>query len=183
VKDRLDHLVARMCERDPEALEQVFLALESELQRWIRRRLRPPLLSRLDASDVILATWVEVLRRFRGPGRGFADMNHFRKFIYVILKNKFIDLVRRQFKEEGLSRSLEDARRGRGSASRDPGPDELAEAGELWERIVGLCPPEHRPILELRRAGYTLNEIAARTGLHPGSIRRILRTLSRRISG
>jgi DNA-directed RNA polymerase specialized sigma24 family protein len=60
-----------------------------------------------------------------------------------------------------------------------PRPSELAQAGDLWERILSHCPPEHRPILGLKRDGYSLAEIAERTGLHPDSIRRILRTLAR----
>ena len=55
-------------------------------------------------------------------------------------------------------------------------------AGDLWERILAQCPPEHRPILGLRRQGYSLAEIAERTGLHPDSIRRILRTLARQLA-
>jgi RNA polymerase sigma-70 factor (ECF subfamily) len=41
------------------------------------------------------------------------------------------------------------------------------------------CPPEHRAILQLRREGFRLHEIAARTGLHEGSVRRVLRQLAR----
>jgi hypothetical protein len=52
----------------------------------------------------------------------------------------------------------------------------------LWERIQGHCPAEHRPILDLRRQGHSLAEIAARTGLHPDSVRRILRTLARQLA-
>jgi DNA-directed RNA polymerase specialized sigma24 family protein len=63
-----------------------------------------------------------------------------------------------------------------------PQPSELAQAADLWERIVAQCPPEHRALLGLRRQGYALVEIAERTGLHPDSVRRILRTLARRLA-
>jgi RNA polymerase sigma-70 factor (ECF subfamily) len=44
------------------------------------------------------------------------------------------------------------------------------------------CPPAHREILVLKRQGLLLSEIAARTGLHEGSIRRILYDLARRLA-
>jgi DNA-directed RNA polymerase specialized sigma24 family protein len=44
------------------------------------------------------------------------------------------------------------------------------------------CPPAHREILILKRQGLLLSEIAARTGLHEGSIRRILYDLARRLA-
>jgi RNA polymerase sigma-70 factor (ECF subfamily) len=55
----------------------------------------------------------------------------------------------------------------------------MAVARDLWERINNRCPLEHRSILGLRRHGYTLTDIADRTGLHPDSVRRVLRTLAR----
>jgi RNA polymerase sigma-70 factor (ECF subfamily) len=45
--------------------------------------------------------------------------------------------------------------------------------------MLDLCPPDHHSVLLLKRDGLPLAEIAARTGLHEGSVRRILRQLSR----
>jgi DNA-directed RNA polymerase specialized sigma24 family protein len=59
----------------------------------------------------------------------------------------------------------------------DP-PDEIAEATDLWARMLRLTPPEHHLILLLKRDGVPLGEIATQTGLHVGSVRRILRRLS-----
>jgi hypothetical protein len=58
----------------------------------------------------------------------------------------------------------------------------VAQARDLWERILARCPAEHRPLLALKRQGYALAEIAQRTGLHPDSVRRILRTLARQLA-
>ena len=59
---------------------------------------------------------------------------------------------------------------------------EAAQANDLWDRMLDLLPPEHHPILALRREGVPLAEIAARTGLHEGSVRRILGALWRRLA-
>ena len=69
-----------------------------------------------------------------------------------------------------------------GLPSLQPGPSEVVQARDLWERILTQCPHEHRPLLELRRQGYSLTEIAERTGLPEGSVRRILRTLARQLA-
>jgi RNA polymerase sigma-70 factor (ECF subfamily) len=45
-----------------------------------------------------------------------------------------------------------------------------------------LCPPAHRQILELKRQGFPLEEIARRVGLHEGSVRRIIYELARRLA-
>jgi RNA polymerase sigma-70 factor (ECF subfamily) len=58
----------------------------------------------------------------------------------------------------------------------------VVQAEELWDTMLDLCPPEHHPVLVLRREGLPLAEIAARTGLHEGSVRRILRRLARELA-
>ena len=63
-----------------------------------------------------------------------------------------------------------------------PRPSEVAQGREFWERLMEGCPPHHREIVRLRRAGLKLAEIAEKTGLHEGSIRRILYDLARRHS-
>ena len=63
-----------------------------------------------------------------------------------------------------------------------PRPSEVVQAAELWDTMLELCPPEHHPVLLLRREGLPLAEIAARTGLHEGSVRRILRRLARELA-
>jgi RNA polymerase sigma-70 factor (ECF subfamily) len=67
-------------------------------------------------------------------------------------------------------------------AEQTPRPSEFAQAHETWERLLAICPPAHHDVLRLRRQGFSLNEIAARTGLHEGSVRRILRRLARQMA-
>jgi hypothetical protein len=45
-----------------------------------------------------------------------------------------------------------------------------------------MCPPNYRPILLLKQRGLSPKEIAERTGLHAGSIRRILRHLAGQVA-
>jgi RNA polymerase sigma-70 factor (ECF subfamily) len=48
--------------------------------------------------------------------------------------------------------------------------------------MLAQCPQGHRQILRLKRQGLPLAEIADRTGLHEGSVRRILYDLARRVA-
>src|SRR4051812_43616971 len=166
MNDPLDHLTARMCEGDKDALGQVFLTLQPDLQRVLRRHLTAPLRSKLDPSDIILATWTDVLRTLRGSRRRFASAGHFRRFLFVLARHRLIDYVRRHRKELEREQPIDEAEQGHRLLARDPAASEVAQAVELWERILGLCPPEHVPVVMYRREGYTPSEIAARTGLH-----------------
>jgi RNA polymerase sigma-70 factor (ECF subfamily) len=58
----------------------------------------------------------------------------------------------------------------------------VAQADDMWERMLEICPREHHPVLILKREGLPLTEIASRTGLHEGSVRRILRRLARELA-
>ena len=61
-------------------------------------------------------------------------------------------------------------------------PSEVAQRNELWDRIMALCPPSHHELLRLKLKGLTLAQIAAETGLHPNSVRRILFELAHRLA-
>ncbi len=67
-------------------------------------------------------------------------------------------------------------------ASIQPSPSADMRADDLWQQISALCPPEYRPVLLLKHQGMAIEDIARRTNLHPGSIRRILRNLASQIS-
>src|SRR5205807_9645583 len=69
-----------------------------------------------------------------------------------------------------------------GLPAAEPLPSEVVQADELWQRMLLLCRPEHRAILEMKRQGAAMADIVAHTGLHEDTIRRILRTLARRVS-
>src|SRR5262249_62099484 len=117
----------------------------------------------------------------REAGWRFSDADHLRGFLFVATRNRLIDRTR---KHEKASRREEPL----GSDEQHllpsplPSPSEVAQAGDLWERILAECPQAHRPILGLKRQGYCLAEIAEQTGLHPDSVRRILRTLARQLA-
>jgi DNA-binding CsgD family transcriptional regulator len=48
--------------------------------------------------------------------------------------------------------------------------------------LLTLCRARHRQMLELKRQGLTLAEIAGQTGLHESSVRRLLYELAARLA-
>ena len=66
--------------------------------------------------------------------------------------------------------------------SDSPRPSQIAQGREFLDRVLQACPPKHREVVRLRMSGFKHGEIAAQTGLHEGSVRRILYDLARRMS-
>jgi RNA polymerase sigma factor (sigma-70 family) len=182
MSEPLDNLLAQLCRGDSAAAEQAFVTFEPYLRKAIRRHLPAPLRAKFDSADIVQSVWADVLSGFREAGWRFSDADHLRGFLFVAARNRLIDRARRHHRalehEEPLGHG-DDRHHVQDS---QPRPSEVAQAEDLWQRILAKCAPEHRPVVELRRQGYLLAEIARRTDLHPDSIRRILRTLARQLA-
>lgn len=176
--NHLDALLEKLCGGDPRAVEEVFLAYEPYLRMVVRRLLPNRLRAKFDSCDVVQSVWVDVLQGFRGAGWHFQSAAHLRAFLIKATRNRFIDRFRQHRRAAAHEHSLDQALQ-RGQEPANAGPGEFAQANELWEELLALCPPSHRSILQLKREGCALQEIADQTGLHPSSIRRILYDLGR----
>ena len=179
--DPIDVLLTRLRSGDAAAAEQVFLTYEPFLRMVVRRQLTPRLRAKFDSVDVVQSVWVDLLHGFREAGWRFADPAHLRAFLTTATRNRFLDRLRQHQKaldrEQPLAGlDLEDP------PCRQPRPSEVVQADELWEKVLALCPPAHRELLRLKKEGLPLAEIAARTGLHESSVRRILYDLAHRLA-
>ncbi len=178
----LDNLLARLCTGDKAAAEQVFLAFEPYLRKAVRRQLPAPFRAKFDSTDILQSVWADALRGFRDAGWRFVDADHLRGFLFVATRNRMIDRVRQHSTALQREEPLDNGDRQGIASSTQPRPSELAQAADVWAQIQAQCAVEHRPILELKRQGFTLAEIAERVDLHPDSVRRILRTLARQLA-
>ena len=178
----LAHLLEKLCSGDTHAAEEVFRAYEPILRRVVRRQLGPDLQAGFDSVDVVQSVWVDLLQGFRSAGWRFSDPEHLKAFLVKATRNRFLDKARRQ----RCARQYEEQARGndqeRCNRAGSPRPSEVAQAKDLWEQLLSHCPPSHREMLELKRQGLSAPEIAARTGLHEDSIRRILRNLASQLA-
>src|SRR5262249_52975318 len=68
------------------------------------------------------------------------------------------------------------------TAASDPRPSEVIQADDVWQQLLALCSEEHKGIVELKRRGLSLDEIALQTNYHKSSIRRILYDLSKKLN-
>ncbi|MCI0684073.1 MAG: RNA polymerase sigma factor [Gemmataceae bacterium] len=178
--DPLDELLDRLNDGNLDAAEQVFRACEPLLRKVVRRLLLPSLRPKFDSSDVVQSVWADVIEAFQRGGNRFVSAEHLRAFLVKATKNRFIDLYRRHHRalerEEPLPGfDLE-------LPASLPQPSDAMQEDDLWDKLLALCPPEHHELLRLKREGRPLAEIAARTGLHEGSIRRIVRALARQLA-
>jgi RNA polymerase sigma factor (sigma-70 family) len=181
-RDPLDELIERLNKGDMSAAERAFLAYEPYLRMAVRRRLNGPLRAKFDSADIVQSVWADVLAGFRTAGWQFTDRSHLRAFLVKVARNRLIDRRRQHHHAIEKERALAETSLDQLPAADLPRPSEIAQGNELWNAILERCTPAHREILTLKRQGLLLAEIAARTGFHEGSIRRILYELARRLA-
>jgi RNA polymerase sigma factor (sigma-70 family) len=170
----IDALVARLRNGDAGAAEELVRTYEPFLRMVIRRQLSASQRSKFDSVDIVQSIWMDVLEGFSRPQWQFANQTQLQAFLVKIAKNRLIDRWRQQQGIAGLSQILSD------DIATNDTPSQEAISSEIWTQLLNHCPPHHRPILELKRQGYKIVEIAERIGMHAGSIRRILSDLSKR---
>ena len=180
--DSLDQLLDRLNCGDAAAAERAFVEYEPYLRKVVRRLLPARLRSKFDSVDVVQSVYGDVLVAFRDGGMRFGSVAQLRAFLIRATRNRFIDRVRQHGAAARVEVPLEEATGDGLPRSPRPRPSEAAQAEELWERLLAVCPPEHHGLLALRRRGATSQEIAAQVGMHEGSVRRVLRGLSVRLA-
>ena len=174
-------LLERIRGGDSLAVEELVARYEPYLHAVIHRSLTDRVRSRFDSVDVLQSVWVHVLPGLRSGTWQFPDQAHLQAFLVKVAKRRLISRYRRHAfgvqREQTGPVDLETL-----PASQQPRPSEVVQADELWSRMLALCPPEHHELLRLRRQGLRLVEIAQRTAMHEGSVRRVLRQLARRLA-
>jgi RNA polymerase sigma-70 factor (ECF subfamily) len=180
--DSLDALLEKLNGGDDDAAEQAFVAYEPYLRKVVRRLLPAELRAKFDSMDVVQSVYGDVLVAFRAGGMRFGSVTQLRAFLIRATRNRFIDRVRQNRTAARLEQPLGETAVPLLPLSPHPRPSEAAAADELWDRLLALCPPEHHTLLKLRRRGASAGEIAARVGMHEGSVRRVLRDLSVRLA-
>jgi RNA polymerase sigma factor (sigma-70 family) len=173
-----ESVIAHLREGDVAAAEQAYAACEPYLFAVVRRRLPQQLRRRIDSTDIVQSIWADLLEGFRSRRWYFEDERMLRGFLVRVARNRIIDRYRQHVASIGREQSITDPSY-EAADQATAAPSQIAQSDDLWQRMLALCPPEHHEILRLKREGYTLLDIAARTGLHEGSVRRILRNLAR----
>jgi RNA polymerase sigma factor (sigma-70 family) len=180
-RETSDKLLGQLLEGDIEVLGELFAVYESYLRAIVRSQLSNQLQSKFDSVDVVQSVWVQLLQKLERDGCRINDQNHLRALLVTIARRRLISRAR-QCSLADLKVTLDDEGWETIFDSRQDMPSETAQANDLWTRMLELISPEHHKVLILKREGLPLQEIADRTGLHEGSVRRILRKLSRELA-
>jgi RNA polymerase sigma factor (sigma-70 family) len=178
----VDALLEKLAHGDATAAEEIFLAYEPYLRMVVRKQLPAKFRAKFDSCDVVQSVWADVLEQFRTAGWRFASSGQLTAFLTRLTRNRFIDRLRSHGSKVDREEDLAPHELEEQALSPAPRPSEIAQADELWQRMLAVCPPAHRPLLMLKREGRSLDEIAAATGLHSSSVRRILYDLGRRLA-
>jgi RNA polymerase sigma-70 factor (ECF subfamily) len=177
--DPLQTLLEKLTQGDTDAAGEVFRAYEPILRMVVRRQLSDRLRAKFESMDIVQSIWVDFLRGFRNAGWRFESPTHLKAFLIKMTRNRFVDRLRQHRHALEHQFALSDAST---SQTPEPSASERVQADDLWQRMLELCPPAHHELLRLKRQGLPLAEIAARTGLHESSVRRILYELAHRIA-
>lgn len=177
-----EDLLEQLWQGNSEVLGELFTAYESYLRAIVRSQLSDQLRSKFDSVDVVQSVWVQLLRRMERDGCRVNDVNHLRALLVTIARRRLVTRARQCWWLNDADLPLNEEARDSICDARQESPCDTAQANDLWARMLALTPPEHRDVLLLKREGLPLQEIAARTGFHEGSVRRILRRLSRQLA-
>jgi RNA polymerase sigma-70 factor (ECF subfamily) len=176
----IETLLERFRSGDESAAEQLYRDYEPFLRGAVRRRLPSRMRGRFDSTDIVQSAWASLIDGFREARWRFPDAANFRAFLTRVTLCRLYDRARQAGTQTNREVSIQELEGN--IPGMDPRPSEYAQAETVWQLLLAECPLEHRPVLRLRRLGFTCEEIGERIGLHPGSVRRILRILARRMA-
>jgi RNA polymerase sigma-70 factor (ECF subfamily) len=175
-------LLEKLRSGDVQAAERLFVAHEPILRIVVRRQLPRWLRAKYDSTDVVQSVWAGLLQGLYDGRWQFTSAARLRAFLITAARNRLTDRVRQHHAAGDLERPMGEMAADALPPDKGPRPSESLGADELWDRMLALSPPAHHEVLHLRRQGLTVHEIAARTGYHVGSVRRVLRELARRMA-
>jgi len=168
-----------------EAARALFERYGGHVRRVVRRRLDQRLRGQYDSDDFTQAVWASF---FATPVTtiDFTNPDDLVSFLASMAYNKVAEAYRRRIgaakRDCRRERPLQQDHDEKSIAPRDPRqatPSQEAIANEHWEQLIADQPAHYRLALELLRRGHTHAETAARLGMNPKSIQRLLEKLNR----
>jgi RNA polymerase sigma factor (sigma-70 family) len=182
MNDSLEAVLVRLNSGEQSAVEEMFVAFEPYMRMAIHRRIAGSLRAKFDSADVVQSVWADLVDGLRESRWVFASIEQFRAFLIKMTRNRLIDRLRshRHSLDHEIKLPLEHVEAL--PADRIPRVSEDFYADELWQQMVEACPAAHYELLTLKHQGASIAEIAERTKLHEGSVRRILYDIAKRVA-
>ncbi len=182
MNDSLEAVLVRLNSGEQSAVEEMFVAFEPYMRMAIHRRIAGSLRAKFDSADVVQSVWADLVDGLRESRWVFASIEQFRAFLIKMTRNRLIDRLRNHRHSLDHEIKLPHERVEALPADRIPRVSEDFYADELWQQMVEACPAAHFELLTLKHQGASIAEIAERTHLHEGSVRRILYDIAKRVS-
>ncbi len=178
----IDDLLTRARTGDEQAIREFLARFEPEVRIMVRGRLPRMLRAQFDSMDFVQAVWKSFFVDLRDSPRRFDNIQHLRKFLSGVARNKVFQEHRRltRTKKRALSQQQSfHLHRGSREAeqepvSPDPTPSMALQASERLAQLVAGCKPLEIQVITLRHQELTFDEIARRTGLSERAVRRII---------
>jgi len=180
--DSLSYWIERLNDGDLRAVEHVFRVYEPFLRIAVRRRLSRRLQAKVDSQDIVQSIFADVVDGVRKGGWRFAGRPELFAFLRRLAWRRLADRYHKHRQSLEREQSLAETSPVNLPATDMPRPSQVAQGREFWERILQACSPAHHDIVRMRMNGLRLSEIAARTGMHAGSVRRVIYDVARRLS-
>jgi RNA polymerase sigma-70 factor (ECF subfamily) len=182
-------LIARVKEGDQEAIGRLIERFGPEVRMMVRRRLPARLRSQFDTVDFTQVVWQSVIVDCRDRAEPFQDPRHLLGFLAGVVHNKVAQEYRRRTRTRKYDIGREEplyVRRGDRDVPRelpadDPTPSEAVQADDRMDQLTAGRSPTEIRIVELRREGLTIDEVAARLDLHEKAVRRVIDSLRSRV--
>ncbi|HZW31061.1 MAG TPA: sigma-70 family RNA polymerase sigma factor [Isosphaeraceae bacterium] len=180
--DNFTDLMARARSGEPAAIRAFLSQFEPEVRMMVRARLPRKLRTQFDSSDFVQAVWQTFFYDLQQNRHEFVNTDHLKGFLAGVVRNKVREQHRRLTRTEKYNLAREErlyVRRGerevvREVLSPDPSPSETAQAGDFLEKLTAGRSPRDVEVITLRYQGLTQAEIAAQTGVHERTVRRII---------
>jgi RNA polymerase sigma factor (sigma-70 family) len=177
-----ESLFSRARSGDQTAWEELFRTCYPKIVRVVRRKLNPPMRSLYDSSDFASDVWKSLAAKF--DRFDFPTIDSLLAFLSQAAERKVVDEYRRRHtlkRDMDLERPIE-ATRAHGHEpmalrSAEPTPSQVAQASEDWQQLLARLSEPERTIMDLKRMGYTNEEIAERTGWHIRKVQRFFKDL------
>lgn len=179
-------LIERLQDGDDSAASELFDQFRKPLLRALSRRIPGKLQSRFGASDLAQAVWCSIFQNPEDLSR-FETPDELRAFLLKVARNKLFDETRKhagtqrrdKSREQHLDASLQDA----GLTSNNASASQLVQCDDLMSVLRRDLPVRDQQMVEERRNGATIQELAEKYKLNERTIRRVFERLERKING
>ncbi len=188
--DELASLLVRVRAGDEAATCILLKSFEDDVRKAVRGRLPRSLRTQFDSMDFVQSVWQSFFSSCDQDPQAFQNARHLRKYLAGVARNKVLEVHRQRTRTKKYDMNREerlDAHRGDLDVQREvpaagPSPSQDAQAGDRLALLIAGRSPEEVRIIELRRQGLTLKEVAERIGKDERSVRRVIDAIRVRMS-